>query len=228
MSGYWVDLGRMAYGPCAALQRSLLEAVAAGRLPHTLLFVEHDPVLSLGAGFQEENLLLPEEEYAKRGIEVAATDRGGDVTYHGPDQLVAYPIFSLDLVDKDLHAWLRALEETVLAALEEFDLAGVRLPPHTGVWVSGRKVCAIGIKVRRWVSMHGLALNVSNDLTPFQLVVPCGIKDREVTSLSNELDRKVSLSDARSAVRRAFEKVFGISLAELSREELLGRLSVGT
>lgn len=205
-----VNLGRMAYRPCAELQARLLEEVAGEQVPDTLLFVEHDPVFTLGANFHEENLLLTEVQVAERGIALERTDRGGDVTFHGPNQLVAYPIFNLAHFGKDLHKWLRDLEEAVLVALASFGLEGERFPPHTGVWVAGKKVCAIGIKVRRWTSMHGIALNCNNALDPFGLIVPCGISGYGVTSLSELLGREVGIEDARPRVQQAFEKVFGV------------------
>ncbi|MCO5296358.1 MAG: lipoyl(octanoyl) transferase LipB [Fimbriimonadaceae bacterium] len=204
------NLGRMAYRPCAELQAHLLERVASEEVPDTLLFVEHAPVLTLGANFHEENLLLPPEAYRERGIAVERTDRGGDVTYHGPDQLVAYPIFNLAHFGKDLHRWLRELEEAVIVALASFGLEGERFPPHTGVWVAGKKVCAIGIKVRKWTSMHGIALNCSNSLEPFGLIVPCGIEGHGVTSLTELLGRKVGIEEALPVVQAAFGKVFGV------------------
>lgn len=222
--GRWVDLGRMRYAPCFELQRKLLEGVVGGSEAPTLLFVEHEPVLSLGAGFHEENLLLSREEYARRGIEVHPTDRGGDVTFHGPNQLVAYPTFPLAWVDQDLHRWMRTLEESVIVALRDFGLKGERFPPLTGVWVGGRKVCAIGIKVRRWVSMHGLALNCNNDLSPFDLIVPCGIQGYSVTSVSRESGREVTTQQARESLLRAFEGLLNVSLEVEGREALLIRL----
>jgi lipoyl(octanoyl) transferase len=183
------DLGRMAYAESSALQRELLEKVVASEAPNTLLLVEHDPVITLGASFHEQNLLLSSEELQRRGVEVHTTERGGDATYHGPGQLVAYPIFALPT--KDLHKWLRDLEETVIRSLTVFGLEGRRFPPNTGVWVEDRKVCAIGVKVRKWVSMHGLALNCNLDLIPFGYIVPCGIEEYGVTSISQELGRDV-------------------------------------
>jgi len=213
-----VNLGRMAYRPCVELQARLLEEVAAGSRPDTLLFVEHDPVLTLGANFHAANLLLAEAQYAERGIAIERTDRGGDVTYHGPNQLVAYPIFHLARFGKDLHKWLRDLEEAVMVVLASFGLEGTRFPPHTGVWVAGRKVCAIGIKVRRWTSMHGIALNCNNSLEPFGLIVPCGIEGHGVTSLSELLGRDVGIEEARPVVQTAFEQVFGVLFEEGSDE----------
>lgn len=195
-----------------------------GEEPSTLLVVEHPPVLSLGASFHRANLLFPEEFYRQQGIEVIPTDRGGDVTFHGPNQLVAYPIFNLKDFGQDLHRWLRDLEETVIRTAAAFGLEGYRFPPHTGVWIAGAKVCAIGIKVRRWVSKHGIALNCNNDLAPFGLIVPCGIVGYGVTSLSEEAGRELVMDEVRPVLVKSFEEVFGIELAEQNREALLSRL----
>lgn len=198
-----LDLGRMAFGPCYELQLRHVEEVLAGSRDR-LLLVEHEPVLTLGANFHESNLLLPRDEYAARGIEVVPTDRGGDVTYHGPGQLVAYPVFNLDRRERDLHRWLRDLEEIVIQTLAGYGVAGRRFPPHTGVWVEDLKMCAIGIKVRRWVSFHGLALNCDNELSPFDLIVPCGIEGYGVTSLSQRVGRRVSVDEVKPRLIEAF------------------------
>ncbi|MFQ3587499.1 MAG: lipoyl(octanoyl) transferase LipB [Fimbriimonadaceae bacterium] len=218
--GWVVDLGMLAYRPAADLQAEVLTAVADGRIPSTLLLVEHPPVLTLGASFHPENLLLPPREYAAMGIEIEKTDRGGDVTYHGPGQRVAYPIFNVAELGKDLHKWLRDLEEAVIRALAHWGLDGCRFPPRTGVWVGGQKVCAIGIKVKRWVSMHGIALNCNNDLSPFGVIVPCGIRDYGVTSLTRLVGRDVAVSEATPVLLDAFGQVFGMELVPKSREEL--------
>jgi len=203
-----VDLGRMPYAACVDVQRSLLEEVASGDRLNTLVFVEHDLVLTMGAAFHEANMLLPNAEYERRGIELVRTDRGGDVTYHGPGQLVIYPIFDLTRRGKDLHRWLRDLEETMILTLSSFGIEGKRFPPHTGAWVGDRKVAAIGIKVKKWVSMHGIALNCNNDLTPFESIIPCGIQGYGVTSLSEELGRNLTIEEAKPAVLDAFRQVF--------------------
>lgn len=224
IEGRWVELGRMGYEECHALQNSLLEKVASGAEPSTLLFVEHPPVFSLGAAFQPDNLLFPTALYKARGIEIVPTDRGGDITFHGPRQIVAYPVFDLKLIGQDLHKWLRGLEEVVIKTMTHFDLEGHRFPPHTGVWVNEKKVCAIGIKVRRWVSKHGIALNCDNDLSPFDLIVPCGIKGYGVTSLSKEAGREITMGEVMPHLVKSFEEIFNIGLTELSREELESRL----
>ena len=198
------DLGRMSYEPCAELQKRILEQVIdCGR--NTLLLVEHHPVLTLGASFHQENLLLPVEEYVRRGIQVVRTDRGGDVTYHGPGQLVIYPIFH---VGRDLHQWMRDLEETMLQTLASFGLQGRRFAPHTGAWIGDKKVAAIGVKIRKWVSMHGIALNCLNDLGNFELIIPCGIQNHGVTSLSAELGTEVTPDIVKPRVIKAFREVF--------------------
>jgi lipoyl(octanoyl) transferase len=218
-----IDLGKMEYEECWDLQRRVHAARVAHQLPDTLLLVEHPPVLTHGASFDPANLLLTAEEYAARGIDVVRTDRGGDVTYHGPKQLVIYPIFDVREHGGDLHKWLRDLEETIVRVLSKYDVEGYRFPPHTGVWVNNRKIAAIGIRVARWVSMHGIALNCDNDLTPFSLIVPCGIKGYEVTSLSREVGRYVTVADAMPYVVSSFTDVFGMEFERASGEGILGQ-----
>ncbi|GIV03027.1 MAG: octanoyltransferase [Fimbriimonadales bacterium] len=203
--------GRLAYLPAWERQKQLVQKRLEGRIPDTLVFVEHDPVLTLGSNFHEENLLLSVEDYRRRGIEVVRTDRGGDVTYHGPNQLVVYPIFDLREHGRDLHLYLRNLEEAVIRTLAAFGLEGYRFPPNTGVWVNQRKIAAIGIKVTRWISLHGIALNCNNDLSPFSLIVPCGIREYPVTSLSKELGREVPMEEVFAPMTEAFQQVFGLS-----------------
>lgn len=200
-------LGRLSYQEALDVQLDCFETVSLGG-PDVLLFVEHDPVLTLGANFHEKNLKLPREEYAARGIELVRTDRGGDVTYHGPGQLVIYPIFNLAHRGKDLHRWLRDLEELVIRAVSFFGIEGRRFPPHTGVWVEDKKLAAIGIKVKRWVSIHGIAMNVNNELAPFDLIIPCGIEGYGVTSLSQCVGREVSLDEVTEVVMKVCVGVF--------------------
>lgn len=207
-----VHLGRLGYRAAWDRQIEAWDEVAGGA-EDTLLLVEHDPVFTLGAGFQADNLLLPREEYGRRGYDVVETDRGGDVTFHGPGQLVAYPVFDLRRHGSDVRAWLRGLEEAVIVALRQFGVEGRRIAPHTGVWVGPAdrpaKVAAIGVKVRRWVSLHGIALNCDNDLAPFSLIVPCGIVAHPVTSLSAAGGREVGPEDAAPALVEGFVEAFG-------------------
>ena len=212
-----VDLGRMSYRRAWEEQLRCLELVIAGG-EDTLVFVEHDPVLTLGASFHTDNLLLTPEQYQERGIEVVKTDRGGDVTYHGPGQLVIYPVFNLKRHGQDLHKWLRDLEEAVIVGLRPFGIQGWRFPPHTGVWVgeshnhdqnSARKIAAIGVKIRKWVNLHGIAINVENDLDAFSLIVPCGIIGYGVTSVAAQCPKnRPQLADVRKTMEDAFMTVF--------------------
>lgn len=202
-----LDLGRLPYQEAWDRQLEIADEVAAGR-PDTLVFVEHPPVMTLGANFHEANMLVTREQLAHQGIEVIKTDRGGDVTFHGPNQLIIYPIFDLNRHGKDLHLWLRNLEQTVIEALDTFGVNGRRFSPHTGVWVGDRKIAAIGIKVKRWISIHGIALNCNNDLSPFDLIVPCGIPGYGVTSLSLEVGMEVGIEQAKAAMYCGFEVTF--------------------
>lgn len=202
-----LDLNRMDYLEAWEVQLKVAQQVQDGG-EDTLIFVEHPAVLTLGANFHEENLLHSRDVYSQHGIAIHRTDRGGDVTYHGPDQLVIYPIFNLARHGKDLHRWLRNLEETMIETCASYGLESRRFPPHTGVWIEDRKVAAIGIKVKRWVSIHGIALNCSNDLGVFDLIVPCGIQGYGVTSLSEASGRRITIEDVKPVVRASFEHVF--------------------
>ena len=202
-----LPLGRISYENALAKQLDILAQVQDGA-EDTLLLLEHDPVITLGASFHPENLLHPRGWYQQNGIQVLPTDRGGDITYHGPGQLIAYPIFDVAKHGKDLHRWMRDLEQTVIEALKEFHLNGERLPVNSGVWINEKKVCAIGIKIKRWVSMHGIAINCNNDLSPFSTIVPCGIRSHGVTSISQELGRVVTVEDFAPALIRGFQTVF--------------------
>ncbi|MDX2064667.1 MAG: lipoyl(octanoyl) transferase LipB [Fimbriimonadaceae bacterium] len=203
------DLGRCPYADALAIQESTHAAVLAGDAPPTLLLTEHPPVLTLGADFHAEHLRWPESTYAERGIDLVRVHRGGDVTYHGPGQLVAYPIFPLAMVQRDVIAWLRGIECVVIQTVAHFGLTARRFPPHTGVWIGDRKVCAIGIRIQRAISMHGFALNCSTDLTAFDSIVPCGIADFGVTSLSVAAERVITVDDAKPVVIQAFESWIG-------------------
>jgi lipoyl(octanoyl) transferase len=210
----------MDYGSCWNLQRAVADARAKGHVPDTLLLVEHDPVITYGSAFRSTNLLLSEAEYLARGIQLYQTDRGGDVTYHGPRQLVIYPIFDIRCHGSDLHKWLRSLEEAVIVALSAFRIDGERFPPHTGVWTGGKKIAAIGIKVSRWVNLHGIALNCNNDLSPYSLIIPCGIKGYGVTSLQQVTGHDISISDAIPKVVASFAQEFDARLEEISAKDL--------
>lgn len=215
-----VDLGRTSYAECLALQRSLFELRTAGRVPDILLLTEHDPVYTIGTSGDDNHLLASADELAARGVEVCHTDRGGDITFHGPGQLVGYPILDLGGYYRDLHRYLRDLEEVVIRALGSFGVAAGRMPEYTGVWVGGEKICAIGVKSGRWITMHGFALNVATDLSFFARIIPCGIFEKGVTSLQAVLGHPVALSDVAAAVTGEFGAVFGASVSRMAKEEL--------
>lgn len=205
-----VDWGRTRYREALAAQETLLAARIAGEAPDTLVLTEHEPVYTLGLRAGAMNhLRLDEEERARQGIELVETSRGGDITYHGPGQLVAYPIVSLDR-RRDLHAYLRFLEDVLIATVATWGLAAQRRPGKTGIWIGSRKIAAIGIAVRRWVAYHGTSLNVEPDLQAFTGIVPCGIPDTEgsVTSLACELPRPPSFAETRAAFVRAFQSAW--------------------
>ncbi len=172
-----------------ALQRSLHEAVREGRAPDTWIVVEHYPVITLGRQAKRENVLLSDEELRARGVEIVAVERGGDVTYHGPGQLVVYPIRTMERF-REVVPLVRSLEGAVIAACARFGVASERWAAHAGVWVGANQICAIGLAVQRMVSLHGLAFNVSTDLSYDRLINPCGLLDRGVTSLARETARE--------------------------------------
>lgn len=211
-------LGRQEYGAVLARQKDLVQKVRQGTEPDTLLLVEHNPVITLGRAAKREHLLVSEEALSKQGISLFAVERGGDVTYHGPGQLVGYPILDLNRHGRDLHLLLRNYEEVLIRTLGEFGVAGRRFPPYTGVWVGEEKVAAIGVAVENWVSFHGFALNVDPNLDHFRLIVPCGISQYGVTSLARLLGRRVGFREVMPCVVRHFADVFGLAFAPVTSE----------
>ncbi|MFN2432020.1 MAG: lipoyl(octanoyl) transferase LipB [Gemmatimonadota bacterium] len=203
-------LTELGYDEAFALQCRLVEDVRAGRAPDTLVLLSHPPVVTVGRGSAEGHVLLSEAELLRRGIALRDTDRGGDVTFHGPGQIVGYVVFDLRRHGQDLHRFLRRIEDAVLRALAALGVEGGRVPGLTGVWVGERKVCAIGIKVSRWVSLHGFALNVSTDLSFFDVIVPCGIAGRGVTSLAELLGRAPDRREVEDALVAAFAREYGL------------------
>ncbi len=202
--------GRVGYARALELQSRLVAQRRAGEIPDTLLLLEHPHVITLGSSAHEEHVLLSPSELSARGIGLFETGRGGDVTYHGPGQLVGYPILDLKPDRKDLHRYLRSLEEVLLGALQAFAITGRRDDSATGVWVGDAKVAAIGIRVSsRWITSHGFALNTNTDLSFFDAIVPCGLSDRPVTSISRLLGRTVTPQDAAPLVVHAAREVFG-------------------
>ncbi|HMA42086.1 MAG TPA: lipoyl(octanoyl) transferase LipB [Gemmatimonadales bacterium] len=213
--------GRVPYRAALAWQRALAEERIAGRRGDLLLLLEHDPVVTLGRTSDSGNLLQPE------GIDVVEVERGGDVTYHGPGQLVGYPILDLSGYRQDLHWYLRTLEDALIVALARLDIAAGREPGRTGVWTSGRKIASIGVHVKRWVTWHGFALNVTTDLAAFDRIVPCGIPGVVMTSIRQELgagSRERSgtalWEETLHAVVAGFEETFQVSAQRVPAEAI--------
>ena len=213
------DLGLVPYGEALELQRRLADERIKGLIPDTLLLLEHPAVITLGRSWKQSSLPVDPEALRRRGIEVFDIERGGDVTYHGPGQLVGYPILDLNQHKPDLHWYLRQLEEMLIVALAGLGIPAERRDSYTGVWTGGRKIASIGVHVRQWVTWHGFALNVTTDLTPFSLIVPCGIPDVEMTSVARETSPAGAPAGAdpalparvRQAVVAAFQQTFGFS-----------------
>lgn len=210
-------LGRVGYAPAWDLQRRVFAEVLAGSRPSTLLLCEHPDVITLGRDCRDDrNLVISRELMEANGYEVFDVDRGGDVTYHGPGQLVGYPIIRLAEFREDLGWYMRSIEELIIRAIARFDVVGGRKQPgegeskykFTGVWSDGGKICAIGVRASRWVTMHGFALNVTTDLERFGAIVPCGIPQYPVTSIERETGRRIALEEVAAAVAAAWDGVF--------------------
>lgn len=196
----------MRWADAYALQQQLAEQRKRHEIPDQLLFVEHPHVVTMGRNGHMKNLIASEEVLARTGIDFHHTNRGGDVTYHGPGQLVGYPILDLNDWKRDVHAYVRAVEQTIIDTIGVFGLRGERVAGATGVWVDGAKICAIGVHISRWVTSHGFALNVDTDLQYFQYIIPCGLT-LPVTSM-RALGVTASMDEVKLALRQQFAKVF--------------------
>lgn len=217
-----LDLGFKPYREVWDLQHVLHERVREGADPETWIFVEHSPVVTLGRNAKEENLLLSRETLEARGVDVVQIERGGDVTYHGPGQLVVYPIRRLERF-REVVPLVRALEGAIIDACAQFGIRAERWSEHAGVWVGRNQICAIGLAVQKMTSLHGIALNVSTELSYDTLINPCGLTDRGITSLSRETGQSVTIAQAKPIVQAALSKTFGL---EFAGPERLGRASI--
>jgi len=224
------DLGTMAYAEALGLQRAVAKARISGELDEDLLLlVEHPPVVTLGRSFKERHLLASPALLANRGVELFEVERGGDVTFHGPGQLVGYPIVDLKRHKRDLHWYLRQVEEALIRSIAPFGLSGERRTGLTGVWTEGRKLASIGVHARDWVTWHGFALNVTTDLRYFDLIVPCGIDAVEMSSIGRELERRgepaadpdALLATVKANVAAGFGDVFTLDVAAMEPNALL-------
>jgi lipoyl(octanoyl) transferase len=204
-------LGLVPYDAALTLQKQLVEERKAQRIPDQLLLLQHPPVITLGVKTRDDrtHVLASPAELAAQGVELVETGRGGDVTFHGPGQLVGYPIIDLNPDRRDVHRYVRDLEEVLIRVAASFGIAAGRQPGLTGVWVGDEKLAAIGVRIARWVTSHGFALNVATDLRHFDLIVPCGIRDKGVTSLERLLGRPVPMDEVETATIAAFTAVFG-------------------
>jgi len=207
-------LGVVPYADALELQRSLVDDRRSGRIGDTLLLLEHPHVITLGVRGGRSHVLASAETLSARGVEIHETGRGGDVTYHGPGQVVGYPILDLNPDRRDVHRYVRDLEEVLIGTAADFGINAGRVPGLTGVWVGDEKLAAIGVRIARWVTSHGFALNVSTNLDYFKLIVPCGIADRGVTSISRLLGRPVELDAVHESVANHFNNVFQFSHLE--------------
>ena len=207
-----IELGRLPYGEALELQRAVARARIAGTLPQDLLLlVEHDPVVTLGRSTRSRHLISPPALLASRGVDLWEVERGGDVTFHGPGQLVGYPIIDLRRHRQDLHWYLRQLEEALIRTIAHWHIPGERSAGFTGVWTTGRKIASIGVHARDWVTWHGFALNVTTDLRFFELIVPCGIEGVVMTSLARETGQELGLDEVIDRASAAFGEVFSLT-----------------
>lgn len=207
-------IGTLSYSAAVQLQARLVRQRRAAEVPDQLVLLEHPHVITLGSSGDRSNVLVEASERLALGIELAESGRGGDVTYHGPGQLVGYPILDLKPDRKDVHRYLRDLEEVLIRVAHAYGVSGRRIPGETGVWTGSGKLAAIGVRVSSgWITSHGFALNVTTELSYFDRIIPCGLGDRRVTSLQRLLGREVEMSGVVKAIARAFGEVFGASIS---------------
>jgi lipoyl(octanoyl) transferase len=222
------DLGLIGYAEAYALQKRVVAARKAGAIEDVLLLCEHPHVITLGRSGKRENLLASEHVLRQKGVAFHATDRGGDITYHGPGQIVGYPILNLGAIRRDVVWYVRTLEEAMIRATAELGITAEQLAGKTGIWVrmgtTEEKLAAIGVHISRWVTSHGFAYNVSTDLRNFDLIVPCGIADRKATSLEKLLGRKVEEKEVAPRIAKQLGKLLGLEIKESSRKELFEKL----
>lgn len=218
----YCDLGIIDYKEAWDLQQEIHKKRFSGEVEDFLFLLEHPNTYTLGKTAHKENLIGSEDYLKKNQISIYDIDRGGDITYHGPGQIVGYPIIDLNNWYKDTHKYLRALEEVIIKTCRDYSLNSERNSKHTGVWIGDRKIAAIGIKVSRWVTMHGFAFNVNTDLNLFNGIIPCGIQDKSVTSMKQELNREVSIQEVKEKLLKNFTELFGYtSFISKNKEEIL-------
>ena len=209
------DLGFIDYKEAWDLQKSIFNKRLSGEIPDTFFMLEHPHTYTLGKVAEKENLISNDDQLKELGISVYEIDRGGDITYHGPGQIVGYPIINLKDWKEDTHEYLRGLEEIMIQSCSHYGISSERNSKYTGVWIGNRKIAAIGIKVSRWITMHGFAFNVNTDLNYFGGIIPCGIKDKDVSSLQKELNRQLDIQEVKEVLLQNFKKYFGYSSLQI-------------
>jgi lipoyl(octanoyl) transferase len=223
------DLGLISYSDASALQQRIVAARKANAIDDVLLFCEHPHVITLGRNANRSNLLASESVLRQKNVELHSTNRGGDITYHGPGQIVGYPILNLDKIKRDVGWYVRALEEAMIRTSADFGVTAYRVPGKTGIWVEAvpteEKLAAIGVHISRWVTSHGFAYNVSTDLRNFDLIIPCGISDRKATSLEKLLQRSVSLSEVKPGLSHHLAELISRAPTMVPVEQLLSRIT---
>lgn len=210
----YCDLGLIDYLEAWELQKRIFDLRCKNEISDILCLLEHPNTYTLGKVADKENLIGSKKYLEHNKISVYDIDRGGDITFHGPGQIVGYPIINLNEWAKDTHKYLRALEEVIIKTCKSFGLSAVRNPKYTGVWIENRKIAAIGIKVSRWITMHGFAFNVNTDLSLFQGIIPCGINDKDVTSLQKELGKQIEINEVKELLLANFEEYFNYGFIE--------------
>ena len=204
------DLGLIPYDESFQLQLELFESIRKNDLPGVLLLLEHPPIITIGSNRSTENLLVEQDVLSEKGIDVVQSNRGGDITLHAPGQLICYPVFNLKYFKKDLTLFVHNLEEVIIETLNTYDISGSRIKKHRGVFADTKKIASIGLKVRKWITNHGLSLNISIDLSYFEYIVACGLKDFPQTSISEILGKDIPINDVKELIQKSFENIFNM------------------
>ncbi|MGD8979869.1 MAG: lipoyl(octanoyl) transferase LipB [candidate division WOR-3 bacterium] len=216
-----MDLGIKGYKEVWDLQKEIHEKRVEKKIPDTLILVEHNPVITMGKSGQESNVLYPVEFLKEKGVEFYEIERGGDATFHGPGQLVGYPIFDVKYGLAGIKPFIYGIEDAIIKSLGDHNIEAYKKEKMIGVWTAKGKVCSIGVAVKRWVSFHGFALNVNTDLSYFDLIVPCGLKNVEMTSMQEILGKKVPMEEVKRSVTRNFSVIFKQDVAETCSEKII-------
>jgi lipoyl(octanoyl) transferase len=211
------DLDLVPYDESFQLQLELFEYIREKDLPGVLLLLEHPPVITIGSNRSTENLIAEKDVLSEKGIDVVQSSRGGDITLHAPGQLICYPVFNLKYFKKDLTLFVHKLEEIIIETLNTYDIQGSRIKKHRGVFAGTKKIASIGLKVRKWITIHGLSLNISIDLSYFENIVACGLKDFPQTSISEILGKDVPINDVKELILKSFENIFNMPFTKIQR-----------